>query len=203
MARFKKYQTGNEEAMVVNITALLPKEHLVYFIENSLSQIDTSNLESNYSEIGRSGYHPKMMLSLLFYGYIKGIRSGRSIAKACEENIAFMYLSKRYFPKKTVINDFRRKHYKTFEQLFQQVLSLFDKSDKDGSTSIFDGSKLRANASKKRTKTLAKYKKWRNYLAEDIKEIEEELSQGSQELSDEEVTVLKKKGQVVLTCKRR
>lgn len=190
MAKFKKYQTGIDQEIVLNITSLLPKNHLVYFIENCVSQLDTSELESGYSELGQSGFHPKMLLSVLFYGYIKGIRSGRKLAEACEENVGFIYLSKNYFPKKTVLNDFRCKHYKYFEIFFQEVLMLFDKSDINGSTSIFDGSKIKANASKKKTKTSAKYKKWLTVLSEDIKEIEEELSL---ELPEEETIALKKK----------
>lgn len=200
MAKFKEYQTGIGEELLININTLLPKDHLAYFIEESVNKLDTSAIECNYSELGQSGYHPKMMLSLLFYGYIIGIRSGRKIATACEENIVFIYLSKSYFPKKTVINEFRRKHYKTFEDLFIQVLMLFDLSDRDSSTSIFDGSKLEANASKKRTKTKAKYKKWLAELSEDIEELEAELSV---KLSKEASVELKKKRPNALICKTR
>jgi len=200
MAKFKEYQTGIGEEMVINIKSLLPKDHLAYFIEGCVSELDTSALECNYSEQGRSGFHPKMMLSLLFYGYIIGTRSGRKIATACEEHIVFIYLSKSYFPKKTVINEFRRKYYKTFEDLFVQVLMMFDPSDRDSSTSIFDGSKLEANASKKRTKTKAKYKKWLGELAEDIQELEAELSE---ELSEEASIELEKKKTSILICKTK
>lgn len=191
MAKFKKYQTGVAQEVILDIRIILPKGHMVYFIEACVSQLDTSSLESKYSELGKSGFHPKMMLSILFYGYIKGIRSGRKLATACEENIAFIYLSKNYFPKKTAINNFRHKHYATFELLFQEVLGLFNDLEKDGSTSIFDGSKLRANASKKRTKTKMKYEKWLEVLEEDLKEIKEELS--CELPLKEEILLLKKK----------
>ena len=104
MAKFKKYQIGTTQEITLEINSVLPEDHIAYFVEECVNQLDTSSLEASYSELGQSGFHPKMMLSILFYGYIKGIRSGRKLAAECKENIAFIYLSKKYFPKKTVIN---------------------------------------------------------------------------------------------------
>jgi len=149
MAKFKPYQTGLESGWTLNICDLLGKDHLVFFIEHCVSQLDTSKIEATYSCLGPNAFHPKLQLSVLFYGYMQGIRSGRKLATACKEQLPFIYLSKGYFPKKTAINDFRKANVGYFKDYFQKFLTLFDKNRKDASTSIFDGSKIAANASKR------------------------------------------------------
>ena len=93
--------------------------------------------------------------------------------KACKENVAFMYLSKGQQPSKSVINDFRKANYQHFMNLFNQVLKKCMESGlADPSLSIVDGSKLRANSSKRATKTKEQYENWQQYLLEDIASIE-------------------------------
>jgi len=52
---------------------------------------------------------------------------------------------------------------------------MFDRSERDASTSIYDGSKIGANASKYQSRTKETYSKWLGHLEEDIASIEEEL----------------------------
>lgn len=182
MAKFKPYQTGLESGWTLNICDLLGKDHLVFFIEHCVSQLDTSKIEATYSCLGPNAFHPKLQLSVLFYGYMQGIRSGRKLATACKEQLPFIYLSKGYFPKKTAINDFRKANVGYFKDYFQKFLTLFDKNRKDASTSIFDGSKIAANASKYQTREKATYERWLVHLEEDIAAIEQEL----QELQEQE-----------------
>ena len=106
---------------------------------------------------------------------MQGIRSGRKLATACSEQITFIYLSKGYLPKKTAINDFRKANVSYFKDYFQTFLYLFDKKRKDGSTSIFDGSKIEANASKFQIRKKETYEKWVDHLKADIVTIEQEL----------------------------
>jgi len=109
------------------------------------------------------------MLSIIFYGYSLGIRSGRKLAMACEESLPFIYLSKGYFPKKSAINDFRKDNYLYFSDLFVQVLEkCMDADLANPSLSIIDGSKLASNSSKGRSKTKEKYEKWQDHLLQDI-----------------------------------
>lgn len=177
MGKFKKYEIGIEHVEPIDISRLLPSDHLAFFVEQKVSELDTSIIESQYSPLGKNGLHPKLLLSVLFLGYMQGIRSGRKLATACSENIAFIYLSKGYFPKKTVINEFRRINVDHFDDLFKQVLGLFDDLEKtDASTSIFDGSKLGANASRWQSRDKATYEKWLSHLSADIETIKKELA---------------------------
>ncbi len=169
MAKFKIYDVGDSYSLVLDIGSHLPEGHLSKQIEKVVSELDLRSIEENYKDIGQNALHPKLMLSVIFYGYAVGIRSGRKLAKACEENIPFIYLSKGYFPKKSAINDFRKDNYLQFSNLFLQVLKRCMEVDlADPSLSIVDGSKLESNSSKGRTKNKERYQKWQAQLQQDI-----------------------------------
>jgi transposase len=173
MSTFKKYEIGENYKVVLDLGIHLAKTHLSKQIEKIVFDLDTSKLESKYSSIGQNALHPKLMLSVIFYGYTQGIRTGRKLATACEENLAFIYLSKSYAPKKSAINDFRKDNYVHFFDLFLQVLNkCIEAGLADPSTSIVDGSKLESNSAKGRTKTQEKYEQWQEYLLQDIASLE-------------------------------
>jgi len=121
MAKFKKYDIGETVTVQINLDNYLPESHLSKQIEQIVTELDISSIESKYSERGQNAYHPKMLLCLIFYGYTIGLRSGRKLSTACTENIAFIYLSKGHQVSKSVLNDFRSANYQHFSNLFDQV----------------------------------------------------------------------------------
>ena len=70
--------------------SVLPEDSLARFIMDIVEQLDTSEIEDNYSGYGNKAYPPKMMLALLFYCYINGIFSSRKIEKSLDELIPVM-----------------------------------------------------------------------------------------------------------------
>lgn len=177
MGTFKKYDIEEEISVQINLSNYLPSDHLCRQIEKIVSELEIGIIESTYSALGQNAYHPKMLLSLIFYGYAVGIRSGRKLSTACKEDLAFMYLSKSYQISKSVFNDFRQANYLHFTNLFNQVLQkCLATGLADPSLSIIDGSKIRANSAKKATKTQEKYEKWRTFLLEDIASLKKEIA---------------------------
>ncbi len=191
MAKFKPYNVDRELNINLDINHIISNTHLCKQIEQIVSSLDTSAIEDTYSPVGQNALHPKMMLSIIFYGYTVGIRSGRKLATSCEENLPFIYLSKGYFPQKTVLNEFRRKNYLYFHDLFVQVLKIAGQQGiGDFTFSIGDGTKIGANSSKHRTKNKDQFNKWRASLLEDILEIEKELSEEKMNLEEEGIKKL-------------
>ena len=175
MSKFKKYEIGSAHGVVIDLGSYLPEAHLCKQIEKIVWELDVSLIEATYSELGQNALHPKLLLSVIFYGYCEGIRSGRKLAQACSEQLPFIYLSKGYRPQKSSINDFRQSNYVHFKDLFVQVLKKCQEAGLiDASISIVDGSKQGANSSRKRTKTQEQYEKWRDCLLEDIASLEQE-----------------------------
>lgn len=130
----------------------LPDAHLARFIADVVEELDLRQLMQAYvknTDRGRAGYHPKMLLGLILYGYCTGVRSSRQIERRTHEDVAFRVLSGNQHPDHDTIADFRQSHLQTIAKLFVQVLRLCQKAGlvKLGHVCI-DGSKIKANASK-------------------------------------------------------
>ena len=88
MAKFKPYQKDQLHLLPACLEDYVPEGHLARFVYEVVEGLDTSTVESKYSELGQNTYHPKILLKLLFYGYATGVRSGRKIAIRCADRIA-------------------------------------------------------------------------------------------------------------------
>jgi len=204
MGTFKKYDIGEEVSVQINLSDYLSPAHLCKEIEKITSELDISFIESTYSSLGQKAYHPMMLLSIIFYGYTIGIRSGRRLSTACKENLAFIYLSKGHQPCKSVINDFRKANYQHFSNLFNQVLKkCMSAGLGNPELSIVDGSKMRANSAKKNTKTKEQYEKWQKHLSADIASLEQAVSNAEQEELKKKLTTKKALSEKIETATRQ
>lgn len=181
MAKFKGLTINSSAEMNLDLQLddFIPSDDACRVIKRLVWDLDTSAIEATYSDLGQHGYHPKMLLSVIFFGYSQGLRSGGKLSQACKTDIRYIYLSQGHRPSKTTLNDFRRRHYSNFESLFVQVLGKcleLDMVDMDD-PAFGDGTKLRANASAKRSKTQAQYERWLSHLHEDIAELSAQLAE--------------------------
>ena len=177
MQKFKPVNNDQIFLLPPSINEFIDDNHLSKLVSEVVDSLDTKAIESKYSELGQKSYHPKLLLKLLFYGYAIGIRSGRKIATACESDLAFMYLSSMYRPDFRTINDFRKTNVDIVEKLFVEVLKICSSLQMINiGTIVIDSTKLRANASSRRTKTYSQYEKWVAGLEQQAKEIMEEAA---------------------------
>lgn len=58
---------------------LVPKNHPVRIVYSILDQVDLSVLEKTYKGGGASSYHPKLLLKILIYAYLRNLYSSRKI----------------------------------------------------------------------------------------------------------------------------
>jgi transposase len=128
----------------------LPENHLARFISDVVDRLDTSAITEPYERElrGYPPYHPVMLLKVLIYAYCTGVFSSRKIAAACEDVVAFRWLSVNQCPDFRTISDFRKRHLHVFKELFLQVLKIAQGAGmvKMGHVAL-DGTKIRANAS--------------------------------------------------------
>ena len=102
--------------------------------------------------VGNPAYHPKTMLKLLVYAYSYGIRSSRKIEKATYHNLSFIWLTQGLRPDHKTIAEFRRKNRSQLADVLKQCAHLcIELNLIEGNTLFLDGSKIRANASIKKT----------------------------------------------------
>jgi transposase len=147
---FKPHSVHQQELFPLNLNDLVPFEHSARLIDQVVEKLDISAITVLYKGGGASSYHPKMLLKILFYGYLNNIYSCRKLAKATTENIHFMWLSGGQQPDFRTINEFRGQKLKeNIEKLFSQiVLMMVDLNLVSLEKQFIDGTKIEANAHK-------------------------------------------------------
>lgn len=98
---------------------------------------------------GRKAYSPSSLLNLLIYGYFNGISTSRKLEKETHRNIEVIWLMEGLQPDHWTISDFRKENgeaIKSFLKTFRRFL--MDQSYTNGERMVFDGTKVKAYASK-------------------------------------------------------
>ena len=174
-SKFKPDTTPQSLLFGYNVDDFLPSSHLSRVVDAIVDTLDISEIEAKYSEQGQKSYSPKLLIKILFYGYSIGVVSSRKIAQGCVQDLGFMYLSKLYKPDFRTISDFRKNNLKLLEGYFVDILKYCNELGMLSSGVIsIDGSKFRANASSKRSKTLEQYKAWEKRLTKEITALNKE-----------------------------
>lgn len=153
---------------------VLPEDDLVFFLLETVPQLDLSAMYAYYERETRGAppFDVTMMVTLLLYSYAVGVFSSRKIASACERNLAFLAIVGADRPDFRTISDFRRIHLEPLSELFVQVLQIAGLSGlvKLGNIAI-DGSKFKANASRHKAMSYGYMKKEVVRLREEITEL--------------------------------
>lgn len=147
---FKHYDQNQASLLPPSLEDLIPENHPVRTVNEIIERIDITELKKTYKGGGTSSYHPRMLLKVIIYGYLRNIYSSRKIEQALCENIHFMWLSGSARPDHNTIADFRSKRLKeNLQKIFNQVVMLLAE---EGVLSLqevtLDGTKLEANANR-------------------------------------------------------
>lgn len=129
----------------------LPEGHLARFIVEIVAQLDLTLIKASYAGRGSKAHHPEMLLALLFYGYATGVFSSRKLERATYDSVAFRYIAANDHPDHDTIATFRKRFLSELTPLFVQILLIAHQMNvlKLGKVSL-DGTKIKANASKRR-----------------------------------------------------
>lgn len=168
---FRPYDLDQQFLLPPSMKDWLPANHLVYLIMDVVSSLDFSSIYTSYrsSVGGRPPYDPRMMISLLLYGYATGVRSSRKLERATYEQVPFRVITGDQQPDHDTIANFRVKHTAFLEDLFRQSVRLCAGAGlaRFGHVAI-DGSKVKANASKHKSMSYAHMEKFEEKLNADI-----------------------------------
>ena len=147
---FKRYDQNQPMLLPPSYEELVPRNHPVRVVNEVLERIDIGGLERTYKGGGTSSYHPRMLLKVLVYAYLRNMYSSRKIEEACRENVHFMWLAGGAKPDHNTINDFRGKRLgEHLKKIFNQVVVLL--SEQGAITLkeiVLDGTKIEANANR-------------------------------------------------------
>ena len=118
--------------------------------------VDSCKLEefgfthAKHAPEGRPPYHPGDLLKLYIYGYLNRIRTTRMLEKECKRNLELMWLLKELTPDHNTIANFRKANPKAIKLVFRRMVKMCKRLDLIGGKVIaIDGTKLRAQNSKK------------------------------------------------------
>ena len=168
---FRPYQPDQLLLLSPDLREWLPAGHLVHHVSDLVDALDLSAFYAPYEGDGRRNapYEPAMMVKVLVYAYATGVFSSRTIARKLEEDVAFRVLAAENFPQHRTICEFRHRHLEDFERMFVEVVRVAREMGvaRFGTLSV-DGTKVRANASKRKAMSYGRMLKEEARLREEI-----------------------------------
>lgn len=103
----------------------LPKGHLARAIDEIIERLDVGRCNRRRQHTpGEAAYDVRGMVKILIYAYARGITSSREMARQCEENMAFRFLTRGDCPDFRTISLFRRKRRHLVRWVFKKTVAL-------------------------------------------------------------------------------
>lgn len=177
---FKPYNQGQSELFPSRLDEFIPENAPVRIVSQVVEELNIDDIVKSYKAGGCKGYHPRMLLKVLFYSYLTNVFSCRKMEQALTESIAYMWLSGKQFPKHSCINDFRSKRLKKhIHKLFTQVvLILVDLGYVSLDVQYIDGTKIESKANRYSFIWRKSVEKYKASLEKKIANILEQIEQG-------------------------
>src|SRR6202166_275378 len=136
----------------VDVERLISEDHPAKAIWTLVGRLDLSPfyraIESSVEEGGRPAFDPQLLISLWVYAYSQGIGSAREVARRCEYDPAFQWLTGLAEVNYHTLADFRVEKQQELDELFTQVLAALSKEGLITLEQVMqDGTKIKALAS--------------------------------------------------------
>ena len=141
-------------------------------IDKLIDEADTSYFGNTITkDTGRPAYNPKDMLKLFVYGFENGVYSSRKLDRECRRNIEAMWLMRGLQPDDKTISNFRKDNTENMKRFFDQFCAALAKAGYiDGKIVAIDGTKIRANNSKRNNFGVKKLDRQIEYINEKLAE---------------------------------
>ncbi len=156
---FKRYDQKQQFLLPFNLEEFVPENHIVRVLNDIIDVVNIDAIESTYYEEGCPAHHPRLLLKISLYGYLISIRSSRKIEQMTQTDTAFMYLAAIQKPDFHTICRFRSTHLDQIKEIFSQVVTFCKEMGLIGSSISIDGTKVKANASPRQSKSSDALKK--------------------------------------------
>lgn len=171
---FRAFDPGQDLLLPPSLDEWLPADHMARFIADLVDEhLDLSRIHAAYTEgRGAPPYDPRLMVRILLYGYTTGVRSSRRLEAACVDVVAFRWLAAGTAPDYRSIARFRKRHLSALGHLFVQALALCQAAGmvRLGQVAL-DGTKLRANASRRKAMSYARMSEKEKILAAEVSDL--------------------------------
>lgn len=150
----------------------LPDHHLARFVVDVVDKLDMRGIYSRYKGVGSTAYDPRMLLSLLFYGYSTGVFSSRKIESSTYDSVAFRFVAGNHHPDHDTIAEFRKRFLGQIKGWFKEILLIGKELGLVKLGNIYiDGTKVQANASRHKAMSYGYIQKLEKQLEEEIEKL--------------------------------
>jgi transposase len=156
----------------------LTKTHPARFVADLVDALDLDSLGFRRSpgKEGRPHFAAELLLTLWLYAWMERVRSSRAIEKACQRDIAFVWLTSNLHPDHNTIWRFFRDNKQPLKKLFATVVRLAADSGLVGfALHALDGTKIQARSSMESTLH-------RKALADELKQLEATVEESVKEI---------------------
>ena len=174
IVNFRKYEQGQTTVLPTNIDDLIPPNHPARIINEIFNNFDYAKFYSQYKFEGAPAFHPVALLKGIFYSMFTGSYSSRKIADRFHFDVVVMYLSASQTPDYRTISRFLKRFSDVIEDFFEQVVKLCMQLGIVGFNNVaIDGTKIKANASVKKTYDMERCDKIIKKCLEEIRKLDE------------------------------
>jgi transposase len=135
----------------VSVEHLVEEDHPARAIWEFVGRMDLSAfyapIKSVQGVAGREAWDPRLLISLWICAYSRGIGSAREVARRCEYDPAFQWLTGMQAINHHSLSDFRVEHQEALDELFAQALGLLSAEGLITLERVMhDGTKVQASA---------------------------------------------------------
>lgn len=191
---YDRFQTS---LFPLSLDAAVDPDNEVRLIDLFVESLELNSLgfQTDFLDNGRPAYHPKDLLKLFIYGYLNRIRSSRGLEKETKRNIELIWLLKGLAPDHGTINSFRKNNPKAIKKVFRQTVEIARNFELIGGLLLAgDGTKIRAQNSKKNNYNQNKIDRHLNYIEGKVEEYNQALATADGDQKEEiEKKIIKQK----------
>ncbi len=151
-----RFEYINRQQLVfrtIDVEQLIDPAHPARAIWEFLGRVELSRFSEGIQAYegarGRAAYDPRLLISLWVYSYSRGITAGREIARLCESDPAYQWLTGMKVVNYHSLTDFRVQHEAGLRELFIQILAVLSSEGLVTLERVMnDGTKIKAQASR-------------------------------------------------------
>ena len=186
---------------------MIDEDNAVRGISAIVDMMDKNKLNFTHTQTkktGRPPYDPITMFKSYLYCYYNAIRSSRHIEREGKRNIELMWLTGGVTPDHKTIAEFRKNNKKAIEEAHKEFIRICDELKLLGKEVVaVDGTKIRANNSRKNNVTISKLNKMIEHHNESIHDYLKKLAEN--DIAEDTSTIkskLKKAQEKKLECEK-
>ena len=143
---------------------------------------------------GQKPYHTETLLKIHIYCFFNGIQSSRKQERECTRNIELIWLTGNLKPDHSTLAAFTKSNSDALKNVFKQFSQLCRKLDLyDFKIFAIDGTKIKANCSKKRAFTVDSLTKALEHIDEKINEYLSKIDDDNSSIDDAKKAEFQKK----------